>query len=116
MTSGQQDGRDEDAGEQRAHRLPNRPPAARVLVDGGTEPLLAEVGPEGVVEDELGVGRLPEQEVRDPLLARGPDHEVGICELGRVEMRSHCLLGNVVGDTPADTSWRAASTSSARPP
>ena len=81
----QEERRDEDPREHGTHRAPNAASAARVLVDGGAEPLLAEVGPERVVEHELGVGRLPEQEVRDPLLARGADHEVGIGELGSVE-------------------------------
>ena len=37
----------------------------RVLGERLPELALAEVGPEGVDEDELGVGELPEEEVRD---------------------------------------------------
>ena len=39
-------------------------------------------------EDELGIGRLPGQEVRDPLLARGADDEVGIRDAVGVESGS----------------------------
>ena len=47
-----------------------------------------EVGPHHVGEVELGVGRLPEQEVRQPLLARGADHQVGRRQRARVERRA----------------------------
>jgi len=43
-----------------------------------------EGGPVGVAEVELGVGALPEQEPAEPLLARGPDDQVGIGLPGRV--------------------------------
>ena len=36
-------------------------------------------------EHELGVGGLPDQEVADPLLAAGPDHEVRVRQAGRVQ-------------------------------
>ena len=36
---------------------------------------------------ELGVGRLPDQEVREALLAAGPDDEVGVGQAGRVQRR-----------------------------
>src|SRR5262249_51264274 len=42
---------------------------AGVGVQGVVELALAEVGPQAVDEDELGVGELPEEEVRDPELA-----------------------------------------------
>src|SRR5918994_2881235 len=61
------------------------PAAARVLLDRRPEALLVEVRPERVVEDELGVRGLPEQEVRDPLLARRADDEIGIAQVGRVQ-------------------------------
>src|SRR5262245_27660324 len=38
----------------------------------------AEVRPQRVDEAELGVGRLPKQEVRQPLLAAGADEEVDV--------------------------------------
>ena len=45
----------------------------------------AEVGPEAVGDEDLGVGDLPEQEVRDALLARGADDEVGVGHVRGVE-------------------------------
>jgi hypothetical protein len=44
-------------------------PAAGVVVEGGAELLLAEVGPERVDEDQLRIGELPQEEVGDPQLA-----------------------------------------------
>src|SRR5437763_12898327 len=59
--------------------------ARGVFLDRGPEGAVVEVGPEVGQEDELGVGRLPEQEIRDPLLAGGPDDEIGIGDAVRVE-------------------------------
>src|SRR2546422_986212 len=53
-------------------------PAAGVVVESGAELVLAEVGPERVDEDQLGVGELPQEEVGDPQLAGGTDQEVGV--------------------------------------
>ena len=53
---------------------PNRRLAALVLGDGRVEVVVGEVRPELVAEDQLGVGRLPEQEVARALVAAGPDH------------------------------------------
>src|SRR6185503_20708565 len=50
--------------------------ALGVGVERGVEILAAEVGPEGAREVELGVGRLPEEEVGDAELAAGADDEV----------------------------------------
>src|SRR5204863_7789268 len=52
-----------------------------------------EVGPELVAEDKLRVGALPEQVVGDALLAAGPDQQVGIVHLGRIEAAPEVLLG-----------------------
>src|SRR5262245_5701859 len=71
--------------------------AAGVLVDRGAQVLGAEVRPQRVDEDELGVGELPEQEIRDPQLARGPDQEIGIGQVGRVEAIGDRLLGDLLG-------------------
>src|SRR3954451_18747567 len=49
------------------------PAPLRVRGERLPELALAEVRPEPVDEDELGVGELPEQEVRDAQLAGGPD-------------------------------------------
>src|SRR5687767_6953478 len=66
--------------------------AGLVLAERGLERSPVEVRPERVAEDELGVSALPQQEVRDPLLAAGPDQEVGVVHLGRVQMVAELLL------------------------
>src|SRR5271165_3087872 len=49
--------------------------AALVLGDGLEEVLAPEVGPQDVGEHELRVGQLPQEEVRDAVLARRAHHE-----------------------------------------
>src|SRR5215217_5049466 len=61
------------------------PLAPAILVDGGPEGGVVEIRPKVGKEDEFGIGRLPGQEVRDPLLARGPDDEVGVRNIAGVE-------------------------------
>ena len=80
--------RDEDARDAgRCTHLRRRTGAAgRVRLERLAQVLLAEVGPERVHEDELGVGELPEQEVRDPQLARRADEQVRVGHLRRVEV------------------------------
>src|SRR4051812_22990427 len=51
-----------------------------------------EVRPQDLGEVELAVGRLPHQEVRDPLLAAGADHQIRIMHLRRVEQLAERLL------------------------
>src|ERR687889_488401 len=62
------------------------PVAAREGSDGSAELLGGEVRPERIRDVELGVGNLPEQEVRDPQLPAGADHEVHLRCLWRVEV------------------------------
>ena len=57
---------------------PNRRSRRRERGERGPQVVGAEVGPERVGEDELGVGRLPEHEVRDPELAGGADQQVDL--------------------------------------
>ena len=59
--------------------------AARELQQGGVERIRTEVGPQRVAAIELGVGRLPDQEVRRALLARGPQEQVDVGQAGLVE-------------------------------
>src|SRR6202165_21170 len=54
--------------------------------------LLVEIGPQRVGEMELGVGRLPDKEVGDPLLARGPDHQLRLRQVGVVEGAGDVLV------------------------
>ena len=60
-----------------------RPPGE--LRESRIEGVRAEVRPQDVAHVQLGVGRLPDEEVREALLAAGPDHEVGVGQAGRVE-------------------------------
>src|SRR3954469_2828199 len=68
------------------------PGAGRELVERLLERLARVVGPQLVAEDELRVGRLPEQEVGHALLAAGPHDDVRVVHLGRVEERAQRLL------------------------
>ena len=98
---------------------PSAPESARPpgeLEEGGVEGVGPEVRPEDLGRVELGVGRLPDQEVREPLLAAGPDHEVGIGQAGGVERLGDRVLVDLVGcDAPLGQEPRNASTSSVRP-
>src|SRR5690606_4428051 len=60
-----------------------------------------EVGPEGVQEDELGVGRLPEQEVGEPLLAGGADEQVDVGDVGGVQPGGERVLVHLGRVDPA---------------
>ena len=60
-----------------------------------------DVGPQDVGEHHLGVRRLPEHEVREPLLARRAPDQVGVRELGDVEVLGEGLLVDLVGVQPA---------------
>ena len=51
------------------------------------EHLGGEIGPARVDEVELGIGRLPGQEVRHAELARGAQDQIGIRQAGGVEVR-----------------------------
>src|SRR5262249_41554346 len=62
-----------------------------VATQGSQKVHFAEIGPVHVSEVELGVRALPEQEPGEPLLAAGPDDQIGIRLALRVEM-----LGDVV--------------------
>src|ERR1019366_1384575 len=60
-------------------------PALGVLGEGLLERLAREVRPQLLAEDQLGVGRLPQQVVGEPSLAAGADDQVGIVHLGPIE-------------------------------
>ena len=59
--------------------------ATLVVGDGFDEMEAAEVGPEAVGDEDLGVGDLPEKEVGDALLAGGADDEVRVGHVAGVE-------------------------------
>src|SRR5260221_1616 len=52
--------------------------AAVIVAQRFLEIGLAEIGPQRRGEDELGIRRLPQQEIADALLAAGADDEIGI--------------------------------------
>src|SRR5437868_11838315 len=55
-----------------------------------------EIGPERVEEHQFGVGRLPEQEVREALLAGGPDEKVDLGNRRLVQITSEHLFVDLV--------------------
>src|SRR5665213_1070640 len=59
--------------------------AALVIGEGFEQMDAAKVGPEPVGDEDLGVGDLPEQEVRDALLAAGANDQIGVRHVRRVE-------------------------------
>src|SRR5579864_2337932 len=75
-------------------KLPPAEPAAAlgVLCEGAAQVARVEVRPQAVYEHELGVGELPEHEVRDADLAARADQQVGIGKLGRIEVRGEDVL------------------------
>src|SRR5580658_7240962 len=56
-----------------------------------------EIGPEGVEKDKLGVGRLPEQKIGEPLLAGGADPEIHFRNIRLVEIAGEKVLVDLVG-------------------
>src|ERR1700727_3344589 len=82
----------------RGIRQIRRGPAAeapRTCVEGRKRVLecgAREVGPHLLAEDELRVGGLPEQVVRQALLAAGADDQVRVVQIGRVEAAAEVLL------------------------
>ena len=79
----------------------------------------AEIGPQHVEEHQLGIGRLPQQEVRQPLLAGGADDQVGVGDAGgRQEAGERRLVerrpGRARRPRAAAATARAAATISAR--
>src|SRR5262245_43745655 len=49
--------------------------AAMEIRNGGAQIVAAEIGPQHIDEAQLGVGRLPQQEIGQPLLTAGADQE-----------------------------------------
>jgi len=88
------------------------------LGDRRHQVLAGKVGPVDVDEAELGVRRLPQQEVGEPLLAGGADQEVGIREVAGVQEAGEGALVDGMDRQPARGAARrwAALTISARPP
>src|ERR1019366_4451015 len=83
----------------RIHRTEAAHPAL-VLDHSLVEVAAPHVRPEDLGKDQLAVGDLPEQEVRDTGLARRPDHQVRIGHVGVVEMAPDRLLVDLLGGDP----------------
>src|SRR6476619_2021101 len=75
--------------------------ARGVLRQGCAEGTGVEVRPELVGEDELRVGELPQQEVRDAQLAARADEQIRVGKRRRVEVRGEHVLVDLGGLHPA---------------
>ena len=75
--------------------------AAAILGDCAFERRAVEIGPIDRHENELAVGGLPKQEIGEPLLAAGANDQVGIGNVGRVQMAAEKLRRNVFGGEPS---------------
>src|SRR5213078_4680088 len=80
---------------------PLRSEAAIALLErahGAQEVDPPERRPVDVAEVELAVRALPEHEPREPHLATGPDDEIGVGQVGRVEVLGERLLRDPLDD------------------
>ena len=57
-----------------------------ILGDGLFQCGAVEIRPVGWNEHQFTIGRLPEQEIRQPLFAAGANDEIGIGDVGRIEI------------------------------
>ena len=56
-----------------------------------------EVGPERRHEHKLRIGRLPQQEVAEPLLAAGADHQIEVRQVAGLKVALERLFRDLVG-------------------
>ena len=70
-----------------AHRPPNRRSRRGIFGERGAQRVAVEIGPQRVDEQQLGIGRLPQQEVGQPHLARGADQQVERRQVARCRAR-----------------------------
>src|SRR6516165_11330756 len=75
--------------------------AVRVFLAGGPQIAAVVVAPQLVLEDVLGVGRLPQHEIAGSLLSRGPQEKVYIGDVGPLQVAGDCRLGDPLGVQPA---------------
>src|SRR3990172_11220927 len=80
-----------------ATRAAVAPFSALELADRLKQVVPAEIGPQGGHEEEVGVSRLPEEEIAQALLAARANEQVGIRKIGRRQLAAEQLLGDVVG-------------------
>ena len=57
----------------------------------------AKIGPKHIHKYELGIGRLPDQEIAETKLPAGADHNVRIRQTRRIEMRLERMLIDRLG-------------------
>ena len=57
----------------------------RIVTERRLEILVRKIRPKHGEKNELGVGRLPEQKIADPLLARCADHQVRVGNASRIK-------------------------------
>src|SRR5271163_1146569 len=86
----------------RAHAgYPSRRPETsmpqRVLFAGRPQVAAVVVGPEGVLEDVLRVGRLPQHEITGPLLPGSPQQQIHVGNVGAMQVPGDGRLGNPFG-------------------
>src|SRR5690348_773675 len=63
------------------------PFATRVVVERAVEFGGIHIGPKGIGEIQLRIGKLPQQEIADPVFAPGTDEKVGRRHVGEAEVR-----------------------------
>src|SRR5690348_3982068 len=80
--------------------------AAGIVFEHLTERGLIEIGPVLLDEDQFGVGALPEQEVRETLLAAGADDDVRVWHAGGVERPADGVFRDVLGLEPTGSHQR----------
>src|SRR3954463_12312671 len=69
--------------------------ARGVLLDRGPQVATVVVRPQRVLEHQFGVRRLPQQEVRDALLAAGANEEIDVRHLRLVEVAREHLVADL---------------------
>src|SRR5436189_5964966 len=79
-------------------RAPEAPLARAVPNECFLESCRVEVGPQAFGEKELGVGKLPQQEVADSLLAAWADEQVRLRRVGHRKIRGQMLFGDAARD------------------
>src|SRR5580704_14260361 len=55
-----------------------------------------EIGPKDFSDEDFGVGNLPEEKIADPHFAAGTNEEIGVGQIGGVEMARELFLGDGV--------------------
>jgi hypothetical protein len=68
--------------------------ASFVFLNSGEKVALAEIRPHFFHNDDFRIGDLPEQEIGDAHLAGGADQEVGVGDVGGVEVAREKLRGD----------------------